>query len=443
MSNFKDKTGGFLGLKNVTHMRTDPFGFLLGLAKDQGGIAFFRFGPLADFYLVTDSEYIRQILVTQWTKTIRWERLTRASNNVTTFNIAFLDGEIWKSQRKLLTPAFHTQRVQSYLDMIECHTVHMLTGWRSGQVYEMKATMTGLTMGIIGEVLFNIADMQRDAASLSQAIDRLLMQFVDDSGALFPLPKWLPTKRHQEERAAKTTVMTYLDGLIRERRAQGEDHGDVLSALILARDAETGQSLTDAQIRDELYALFVAGHETTALWLTWALYLLAAHPNVQEQLYAEIVTSGDTNPLLDCVLKETLRMYPPAWSLFMRRVIEDIQLGDHTIPRSGVIYISPYVQHHLPQYWAAPDRFDPSRFAGDWKTKQPTYAYLPFGGGPRVCLGAYMAEVEAKVTLTTIIRAYAVSLAEDKPEIHMNPGFTLRPYPALPLSVQQRPRARN
>lgn len=163
---FKDKTGGFMGLKNVTKLRSDPFGFLLGLAQDQGGIAFFRLGTLADMYLVTEPEYVRKILVNQWDKTIRWERLTRASNNVTTFNIAFLDGEIWKSQRRLLTPAFHSQRVQAYLDMMHHHTLRTLEEWQSGQVYDMKAIMTGLTMGIIGEILFDIPDMRRDAAAL-------------------------------------------------------------------------------------------------------------------------------------------------------------------------------------------------------------------------------------------------------------------------------------
>jgi cytochrome P450 len=445
---FKDTTGGFLGLGNVTKLRSNPFGFLLELAQTQGGIAFFRFGPLGDFYLVTDPEYIREILVKQTAKTVKWERLTSASNKVAKFNIVFLEGEPWKSQRKLLAPAFHTQRVRAYLDLIHNHTLGMTDRWESEAVYDIRHMMADVTMGIIGEILFGIQDIQREASSLSAALDILLSQFITDAGSLFVMPKWVPSKSHRQAQKAKMIIVTYLSEIIRRRRSEAVDHGDVLSALMLARDEKTGEALTNEQIGDELYSLFVAGHETTALWLSWALYLLAKHPDIQAQLYDEINrTTGDVAPLMSAmgdmsllnrVLQETLRMYPPAWSLFMRRVIEDIQLDTLVIPRGGIIYISPYVQHHLPQYWSNPDAFDPSRFEGDWKSERPAYAFMPFGGGPRVCLGSYLAEVEAKIILQTIIKHYSVSLLASEQEVFMNGGFTLRPYPHLQLCVYQR-----
>jgi cytochrome P450 len=435
---FTDVTGGFLGLANLAKLRANPFGFLMGLAEDQGGIAYFKFGPIANFYLVTEPDYIREILTKQWVKTVKWERLTKASNRVAKFNIVFLEGEVWRSQRKLLTPAFHTKRVQDYLNLMKTHTLKLAQRWESDQVYDIKHEMTGLTMAIIGEILFGIQDIEREAAPLSQAIDILLSQFVKDAGSLVVMPKWLPSERNKRERQAKETVVSYLHEVIQSRRTAEIDHGDVLSALLFATDAETGESLTDEQIGDELYSLFVAGHETTALWVTWALYLLAKHPEMQTQLQHEIISSSGDMPLLDRVLKETLRMYPPAWSLFMRRVVEDIQLDTHTIPKGNIIYISPYIQHHLPQFWEKPDEFKPSRFEGDWKAKQPAYIYMPFGSGPRVCMGAYLAEIEAKVILQIILTHYEVLLVYPNQSVQMDGGFTLRPYPSLNLRLRER-----
>lgn len=449
-SQFRDSSGGFLGLGNLSRFTSNPFPFLLEQAAVQGGIARFRLGTLGRFYLVTDPEYIREILVKQWGKTVKWERLSRASGRVAAFNIVFLEGDVWKSQRKLLTPAFHTERVQDYLNLMHRHTLQMLDDWQSGGIYDIKQMMTAVTMGIISEILFDIQDIQRDVAAFGEAIDVLITQFVAEVSSLVVLPQWLPLKRHQQGKAAREFIISYLTELTRQRRKENTDHGDVLSALLLARDAQTGESLTDEQIRDELYSLFVAGHETTSLWLSWTLYMLAKHPDVQQRLAEEIASSaGDAAPsvkhlnetsLLDRVLKETLRMYPPAWSLFMRRVVEDIQLNGQVIPKGGIVYISPWVQHHLPQYWEEPDAFNPERFAGDWKTERPAYSFMPFGGGARVCLGAYLAEVEAKVILQTIIRHYAVSLTETQQEVFMDGGFTLRPYPGLQLRVQRRTR---
>lgn len=435
---FTESAGGLLGLANLQRLRANPFAFLMGLAQTQGGIARFKFGPIANMVLVTEPEYIREILVKQWAKTIKWERLTRASNRVTQFNIVFLEGDSWRSQRKLLTPAFHSERVHAYIGLIQRHTHRLTEHWQPGQVLDIRDAMTRLTMGIIGEILFGIPDIEREAAPLSRAIDTLLAQFVTDASSVFSLPNWIPSERLKRVQEARQTIVTYLNRLIAERRAAGEDQGDVLSALLLARDADTGAMLTDDQVRDELYSLFVAGHETTALWMCWALHLLARHPEVQQQLHSSLRDHPGDETLLDAVLKETLRMYPPAWSLFMRRVIEDIQLGDQVISRSSVIYISPYVQHHLPRYWEDPERFDPSRFAGDWRSRLPAYVYMPFGGGPRVCLGSNLAEAEAKVILPAILEGFEVSLPDPIEEVHKDGGFTLRPYPHLKLRVERR-----
>jgi cytochrome P450 len=176
--------------------------------------------------------------------------------------------------------------------------------------------------------------------------------------------------------------------------------------------------------------------------------MLAKHPNIQADLYQEAnrvigdnaISLEDLDKLevTDRVLKETLRMYPPAWSLFLRTAVEDIQLDDTVIPKGGVIYISPYMQHHLPQYWDNPDSFEPSRFVGDWKADIPNYVYMPFGGGPRVCIGSHLAEMEAKVILATIVKAFSIELSDPEQKVYKEGSFTLRPYPNLPLRVCRR-----
>ena len=445
---FNDTTGGFLGLGNFNKFTTNPFDFLLGLAKEQGGIAFFKMGPQFDIYLVTEPEYIRQILIKHWDKTVKWERSAKVSRSVAPYNLAILEGAVWKKHRKLLTPAFHTQRIKEYLGFMQKHTLRMTHNWEDQQIYDMREQMTEVTMGIIGEILFDIPDIERDATQLSDALKVLLAQFVTDSAALVVLPKWIPTERHKQERIAKHDMIAYLDQHVEERRKSGVDHGDVLSALLFTEDAETGETLTNDQVRDELYGLFVAGHETTAVLLTWALYLLALHPDIQAELYEEVssVLHDDAPSLEDLqgldltyrVLKETLRHYPPAWSLFLRDVVEDIPLDDTIIPKGGVVYISPYVQHHLPQYWENPDKFDPSRFIGDWKSKVPHYAYIPFGGGPRVCVGASMAEMEAQVILATIIKHFSIELSEPNQNVWKSGEFTLQPHNAT-FRVRKRP----
>jgi cytochrome P450 len=445
---FKDTTGGFLGLGNFNKIRSNPFRFLLDREKEQGGIAFFRLGSVVDIYLVTQPDYIREILVKHWEKTVKWRRIVTASSRVAPYNITILEGAIWKKHRKLLTPAFHTQRIKAYLALMSGHTVRMIQGWEDDQIYDMSQMITRATLGIIGEILFDIPDIEQDSAQLTQAFDVLLAQLIVEAGSLFVAPKWLPLERNKRERAARDHLVAYLDQRIQQRRAEGVDHGDVLSALLESKDADTGESLTNDEVRDELYSLFIAGHETTSLLAQWTLYMLAKHPDIQTRLHQEAVSvMGDEAITLeglesltftDCVIKETLRTYPPAWSLFLRTVIEDIPLDDHVIPKGGVLYISPYVQHHLPQYWENPDVFDPSRFEGDWKSKIPAYAYMPFGGGPRVCLGSHMAEMEAKVILATVIKDFSVELAEPDQEIYKNGAFTLRPYPNMPLRIRKR-----
>jgi cytochrome P450 len=308
--------------------------------------------------------------------------------------------------------------------------------------------MVNITMGIIGEILFDIKDIEHDAEELSEALDVLLEMFILESAAIMPVPDWVPTPRNLRENKAMQTSRDYVMRLIKERRADGKDYGDVMSALLQAVDADNGETMTDEQVWAELMGLFIAGHETTAIMMTWALYALAKQPELQDKLYAEVseVMQGDTPTLddleamtfTDSVLKETLRHYPPAWSLFLRELVDDTEIGGHKLPKGAIIFISPWVMHHDPRHWDKPNVFDPSRFEGDWKSERPSYSYMPFGGGPRVCMGAHMAEMEAEVMLATMVKQFTFELSEPDQEPGFNPTLTLHPANGMPLRIRRR-----
>jgi cytochrome P450 len=236
-------------------------------------------------------------------------------------------------------------------------------------------------------------------------------------------------------------------GLIRARRASGEDRGDVLSALIAARD-DDGSGMSDQQIYDELITLFIAGHETTSMLLTWTLYLLAQHTEIQDKLRAEVRKVLATNQMpgqdtldevsyIEQVLRESMRLYPPAWSLVAREALEDLHFGEYVIPKGHILVISPWVLHHDAKSFPDPWTFDPDRFAQGWKQRIPAYAYIPFGAGQRVCSGQHLAMFEAEVLLATMIERYTFALVSDE-AVLPEPLITIRPKGGLHLQIRRR-----
>lgn len=440
--------GGFLNLGNVREFNDDPLTFSMQAAQYSEDLVCIKFGPQIDLHLLINPDYVREVLVKQWQKTVKWERYQAISQKSGPQQLALLEGEPWKKRRQLVTPAFHTQRIKAYAELMGRHTLQRINTWQDGAVYDMQREMTTITMGIIGEILFDLPDIERDAAELSQALNTLLAAFMRKSMAAAPVPAWVPTAHNRAEREAVEVARGYLGHIVAERRAEGRDHGDVLSALLNAVDAETGEQLADAEIIDELYGQFVAGHETTATLMTWAWYLLAQHEDIQTALYDEAaaVISAAAPTLEDLkalpftgrVLQEALRIYPPAWSLFVRLAVDPIELGDYTIPAGGLILINPYVLHHDSRWWPEPEKFNPARFEGDWKAHIPAYAYMPFGGGPRVCIGSHMAEMEAAIMLSTIVKQFAIGLQSPDQTVEKSIHFTLVPAGGMPLRVIKR-----
>jgi cytochrome P450 len=323
----------------------------------------------------------------------------------------------------------------------------LTTSWQDGQTYEMMFEMMRTTMGIIADIIFSVKDIQREAADLNQALTTVFEVLTTRTTAFQQLPLWAPTSDNRRVQRAARTIESFIMNLIRQRRSEGKDYGDVLSDLINAQDAETGATLNDQEICNELKTLFGAGHETTALMLMWTLYLLAQNPSIEEKLNLESLDVLDGRqptledlkrmPYTEMVINESMRLYPPAWSLMVRRAHADMQFGDTLVPAGSVMLIPMWVIQRSADVFERPLEFDPERFAGDWKARNSKYAYFPFGGGPHVCLGASLAMFEGQVILPMLASRFHFELVPQD-DLKLRALLTLRPAKGLYLKVIRR-----
>ncbi len=435
--------GGLYGVNNLINFQRDTLGFLTGIGQTYGDIAYFRMAAF-HFYLINHPDYVYEALIRQGEKIEKWGRQTNTWVEAVGASTLTMEGEVWKRHRRLLNPSFHTQTIKRYLDIIIDHTNRLIESWQTGQTYEMMFEMMRTTMGIIADIIFSVKDIQRDAAELNRALTTVFEVLTARTTAFQQVPLWVPTRDNVRVKQASRTIEGFIMNLIRQRRAEGKDYGDVLSDLIAAKDPETGETLSDQEICNELKTLFGAGHETTALMLMWTLYLLAQNPTAAEHLHQEALeVIGEHGPALadiqsmpytEMVLNELMRLYPPAWSLMVRKAKADLQFGKTIVPAGSVMLIPMWVVQRNDQIFPDPLSFNPERFAGDWKTRNSKYAFFPFGGGPHVCLGASLAMFEGQVILPMLIRRFGFELAP-QPNIQLRALLTLRPAHGLYLKV--------
>lgn len=355
------------------------------------------------------------------------------------------NGDFWLRQRRLAQPAFHRQRIAGYGQAMLAHTERMLATWRPGQTLDIHEAMMGLTLNIVAETLFG-AETSGETEQIGAALGVIMDVSAQTLGQPFPLPTWLPTPTNLRFRHAVRRLETILARVVAEQRASDVDRGDLLSMLLHARD-EDGSGMSDHQIRDEAITLFLAGHETTALALSWAFYLLGQHPEVEHKLAAELAhVLGTRSPTLDdltqlrytgLVLKEVMRLYPPAWTLSMRVASTDTSVGGHQIAKGSLIMLSQWVTHRSPQLFSEPERFLPERWADGLEGQLPRFAYFPFGGGQRLCIGQSFAVMEATLILAAIVGRYQVELA---PGWRATPqaSITLRPREGVRVTLRER-----
>ena len=356
------------------------------------------------------------------------------------------EGEFWRRQRKLIQPAFHQGRIAAYAEIMVGYTQRMLASWSDGQALDIHEAMMRLTLGIVAKTLFD-ADVSREAEDVDAALSILMGKFLRQAGLALLLPTWvpLPTSRLLKRAVGRLDKVIY--GIIEQRRASGQMSGDLLSVFLQAHDDE-GVGMTDRQLHDEIMTLFLAGHETTANVLSWTWFLLGQNPEVEEKLTKELGrVLGGTVPTLadlprlvytDTVLRESMRLYPPVW-VIGRRALAPFRLGEYELPADTNVLISQLIMHRDARYFPEPLRFDPDRWsANDPRgASLPRFAYFPFGGGPRVCVGAGFGMMEAVLLLATIAQQFRIQIAPGQ-KVKVQPTVTLRPRNGIPVTLKRR-----
>ncbi len=424
----------------LSDFRKNPPEFLLNAARSHGDIVFMRLGPQPAF-VVSNPDWIRDVLVTHQTQFIKSRMLERAKVLLGE-GLLTSEGEFHKRQRRLVQPAFHRERLIGYSASMVDAAAQCRRQWSPGDRLDLAREMTRLTLAIVAKTLFS-ADVSSEADEIGAALTEVLGLF---ETALTPFSEWLeklplPSVRRFERARALLDRIIY--GIIAARRASGRDEGDLLSMLLLARDE--GSGMDDKQVRDEALTLFLAGHETTANALTWTWYLLSQNPEIERKFHAEIDALGDRLPVFDdlgrlkyveMVFAESMRLFPPAWSIG-RRNLTEYRMGRYSIPPRSIILMSPYVVHRDPRWHPDPLRFDPDRWLPENAASRPKFSYFPFGGGARVCIGERFAWMEGVLLLTVLAQKWKLRLEPDHP-VETKALITLRPKYGMRMIVEAR-----
>jgi cytochrome P450 len=420
----------------------NPLEFLQNSAQRYGDVFRLRFAFLSS-YLFTHPDVSHEILAKQAQAFEKDPITCRSLGRIIHQGLTVNKGEPWKRQRRLMQPAFHVSRINTYAQMMVQYTEQMMASWREGEIFDINQELIALTLRIVAQALFG-TDVMESASQVSKSMAFLEESFAKESLSL-PIPYWLPTPHN----LAVNRVLQGLDTLVRriiaEHRSTGKDRGDLLSLLLLAQD-EDGSQMSDQQLHEEVLTLLLGGHETTANALVWACYLLSQHPEVAQKLREEVDTVlGQRAPTLedfprlqyvDMVIKETLRVYPPAWILG-RQAMQDVELGEYQVRKGTMVFVSPYVQHHDPRWFEEPEAFHPERFSEENEKKIRAHAYIPFGAGPRACIGSRFTLTEQKVVLTLLAQKCQLTLVPNQ-KVEMEPLITIRPKGGVSMIISKR-----
>jgi cytochrome P450 len=358
------------------------------------------------------------------------------------------EGAFWLRQRRIAQPAFHRQRIAALAATMAGAVQETATEWdavaAAGQPVDIGDEMMRLTRTVVLRTLLG-ADLGPFTAQIDDAW-KVMNEHIGDSFWSLGITDGWPTPRNRRFQAARAVLRGAVEYAIRQRREQAAGGHDLLSMLMEARDEDTGESMTDEQLRVEVTTFLLAGQETTSLALTWTFYLLSQHPAVRERLEAELdAVLGGRPPVYEDlpnlpftrqVIDESMRIYPPAWG-FSRQALADDELGGYRLPRGWLAFLMPYVLHRVPAYWPDPDRFDPDRFTPARIAERPKFAYLPFGAGPRQCIGNQFALLESHLSVATLTQHYRLRLVPGHP-VEPWPLITLRPRFGMPMTIERR-----
>jgi cytochrome P450 len=419
----------------------DPLTFLPEAIRTYGDVIGLRFLKFR-IYFLNHPDMIEELLVAQARKFGKG-RVLKANQRLFGKGLLTSEGDFWLRQRRLAQPAFHRARIASYAEAMVQYAQKLTTTWRHGEERDIHAEMMGLTLQIVGKTLFGV-EVTREVQEVGHSL-QALMELNSDFRRLMLVPGWLPTLTNIRAELAIRRLDRIIYGIIREGRTSGEDRGDLLSLLLRAQD-DDGSHMSDVQLRDEALTIFLAGHETTAVALSWTWWLLDRHPEIEAKLHAELnlILQGRTPTLEDLpslrytehVITESMRLYPPAWGM-ARMALEDTELAGYRVRKGSGVTVAQWAVHRDPRWYQEPLAFRPERWAGDLAKRIPRFAYFPFGGGPRQCIGNTFALMETTLVLATIAQQFRFRIVPHHPVVPIA-SITLRPRYGIRVVMEKR-----
>jgi cytochrome P450 len=427
----------------------DRLSLYLRVLHECGDVGGFHFGPFP-IIMFNTAEFVKSICVEYAYDFDKGPNMHAAFRPVSGNGIFISEGAFHRQQRKLMAPSFQPRHIIGYANTMVGYGERVQRGWSEGEVIDLSQEMSHLAMSIIGKVLFD-ADVFTETDELGAAMTSVLAHICHRITTLLPIPLSWPTPLNRRTQQALKVLRDRIQRMIDERRSTTKERDDFLSLLLRARD-EYGSRMNDEQISDESVTLFSTGYETIAAVLTWTWYLLAGHHDVYQKVQQEVdnVLKGrppvytDLAQLPYCsqVFKETMRLYPPAYAI-SRVALRDIKIGDYLIHKRQTVVVAPYVLHRNQDYFPDPEQFNPERFTPENEERLPRYSYLPFGAGPRICIGNYFAMMEMHLLLATLAQRVTFELIPGQ-EIVSDPSktFTLRPRYGVKVIVRRRDRGK-
>lgn len=438
--------------KLLRDLRADRLGLMSGAVREYGDAVRVTIGP-KQLYIFNHPDHAKHVLAdnaANYHKGIGYTEAKRALGD----GLLTSEGALWKEQRRTIQPVFQHRRISARADVVIDEALDLVARLRrhagSGKPVDVLSEITSLTLGVLGATLLE-ADLSA-FDSVNHSFEAVQNQAMFEMETLGVVPRWLPLKRRKTFRAARADLDRIVESLVAQRKAHPVETGDdVLTRLITSTAREPDRRVGHRRMRDELVTLLLAGHETTASTVGWTMYLLSRHPAVADRLHAEVSeVFADRRPVYEdlralrytnMVLQEAMRLYPPVWIL-PRRALADDTVGGYHVPAGAEVLICPYTLHRHPRYWADPERFDPDRFAPDRTVDRPRYAYLPFGAGPRFCVGNHLGMLESTFIIATLLRE--LRFRKHPPSrVIPEPMMSLRLGGGLPMIVETRPMSGN
>ena len=422
-------------------LQQDPLAYFTDITRQYGDVWGMRIGNFRSFF-INHPDLIEDVLVNK-ARLYHKGRILQANKYLFGEGLLTAEGDFWLRQRRLAQPAFHRERIASYAATMADYTEQMLATWRDGEERDVHQEMMNLALRIVGKTLFD-ADVTRDAREVGETLD-MLLKIASNFGRTVLVPLWVPTPRNLRAKAGVRRIEKIIYRIIAERRAGGRDTGDLLSTLLQVQD-EDGTRMNDRQLRDETITLFLAGHETTASTVSWTWWLLAQNPAVEKRFHEELhgVLGGRTPTMDDLpkltylghVLTESLRLYPPAWGM-ARLADEEHEIAGYLVRPGYGVAMAQWVVHRDQRWFDAPLEFRPERWQNGLAKQLPRFAYFPFGGGPRQCIGNTFALMEASVVLATVAQRYRFALVPGQ-EVKPMASITMRPRNGIRVQLEAR-----